>query len=76
MTDPKLRAAAARRLDIPLDRDVFTRTLIRELAGALEDVIGIGEASGYIIVVGSAIGGSRAAEDWEGHRGRAPIMHR
>ncbi|HWD56778.1 MAG TPA: methanogen output domain 1-containing protein [Stellaceae bacterium] len=50
------RAAAASALEIPLDRDVFTRTLIRELAGALEDVVGIGEASGYISVVGAAIG--------------------
>ena len=46
----------ARDLDIPLDRDVFTRTLIRELAGALEDVVGIDEASGYISVVGASIG--------------------
>ncbi|HEX3861811.1 MAG TPA: methanogen output domain 1-containing protein [Stellaceae bacterium] len=43
-------------LQVPLDRDVFTRTLIRELAGALEDVVGIEEASGYISVVGAAIG--------------------
>lgn len=43
-------------LEIPLNRDVFTRTLIRELAGALEDVIGLEEASGYISVVGAAIG--------------------
>jgi predicted ArsR family transcriptional regulator len=43
-------------LDIPLNRDVFTRTLIRELAGALEDIIGIEEASGYISLVGAAIG--------------------
>jgi predicted ArsR family transcriptional regulator len=43
-------------VDIPLDRDVFTRTLIRELAGTLEDVVGIEEASGYISVVGVAIG--------------------
>lgn len=56
MTANEDRASAARALDVPLDRDVFTRTLIRELAGALEDVIGIGEASGYISIVGSAIG--------------------
>lgn len=56
MTDGRERAAAASALEIPLDRDVFTRTLIRELAGTLEDVVGIEEASGYISVVGSAIG--------------------
>src|ERR1051326_2251507 len=55
MTDGKNRTAA-RALEIPLNRDVFTRTLIRELAGALEDVVGIQEASGYISLVGSAIG--------------------
>src|ERR1700747_1940456 len=56
MTDGKDRVAIAEALKIPLDRDVFTRTLIRELAGALEDVVGIDEASGYISIVGSAIG--------------------
>jgi hypothetical protein len=43
-------------LDVGLDRDVFLRSLIRELAGTLEDVVGLEEASGYISVVGSAIG--------------------
>jgi predicted ArsR family transcriptional regulator len=56
MNDCTDRDATAKALDIPLDRDVFTRTLIRELAGALEDVIGLEEASGYISVVGAAIG--------------------
>lgn len=44
------------RLAVPLDRDRFLRSLIRELAGTLEDVIGLEEANGYISVVGSAIG--------------------
>lgn len=39
-----------------LDRDVFMRTLIRELSGTLENVVGLEEASGYISVVGLAIG--------------------
>ena len=43
-------------LPIALERDVFLRTLVRELAGTLEDVVGLREASGYISVVGSAIG--------------------
>ena len=42
--------------DLPLERDVFTRTLIRELAGTLEEVVGLEDASGYISVVGTAIG--------------------
>jgi predicted ArsR family transcriptional regulator len=56
MRNPATRPATVRDLDIPLDRDVFTRTLIRELSGALEDVVGLEEAAGYISVVGAAIG--------------------
>ncbi len=46
----------ASNLAIGLERDVFTRTLIRELAGTLQDVVGLEDASGYISVVGTAIG--------------------
>ena len=49
-------ANSAAALDVPLDRDVFTRTLLRELAGSLEDVIGLEEAAGYISLVGAAMG--------------------
>jgi predicted ArsR family transcriptional regulator len=41
---------------VPLERDVFLRSLVRELAGTLEEVVGLEEASGYISVVGGAIG--------------------
>jgi predicted ArsR family transcriptional regulator len=44
------------KLAVPLERDRFLRALIRELAGTLEDVIGLEETNGYISVVGSAIG--------------------
>lgn len=43
-------------LDVGLERDGFLRTLLRELAGTLQDVVGLDEASGYISVVGSAVG--------------------
>lgn len=43
-------------LDIPLERDVFLRNLVRELAGTLQDVVGLDEASGFISVVGQRIG--------------------
>jgi hypothetical protein len=43
-------------LPVPLDRDVFLRSLLRELAGTLEDVVGLDEAKGYVSVVGGAIG--------------------
>jgi predicted ArsR family transcriptional regulator len=43
-------------LAIPLERDLFLRTLIRELSGTLQDVVGLDEASGFISVVGQRIG--------------------
>jgi len=43
-------------LDIPLDRDVFLRNLLRVLAGTLQDVVGASEASGFISVVGQTVG--------------------
>ncbi len=46
----------ARDANIPLDRDNFLRTLIRELSGSLQDIVGLEDASGYISVVGGAIG--------------------
>ena len=56
-TEPPLAS-----LDVPLDRDVFLRSLIRELAGTLEDVVGLREASGFISVVGQNIGAAIDAE--------------
>jgi predicted ArsR family transcriptional regulator len=44
--------------DVPLDRDVFMRTLIRELSGSLQDIVGLEEASGFISVVGQRMGAS------------------
>ena len=41
---------------VALDRDRFLRSLLRQLAGTLEDVVGLDEASGYISVVGGSIG--------------------
>lgn len=41
---------------VPLERDVFLRRLLRELAGVLQDVVGLQEASGYISVVGAGMG--------------------
>ena len=53
VAEPNISVSAA---DIPLDRDRFMRTLIRELAGTLESVVGVEEATGYISVVGAAMG--------------------
>ena len=49
-------------LNVPLNRDTFMRTLIRELAGTLEDVVGVEDAAGYISVVGQSVGDQLNAE--------------
>ena len=43
-------------LDVALNRDVFSRSLVGELSGLLEEMIGLEEASGFISVVGQRIG--------------------
>ena len=45
-------------LPLALERDGFLRSVISELAGTLEDVVGLEEASGYISVVGRRVGES------------------
>lgn len=47
---------AVHELDIPLDRDLFLRVLVRELSGALEDIVGLRETTGFISLVGKAVG--------------------
>lgn len=42
--------------DIDLERDVFLRSLLRELAGTLEETVGLERAAGYVSVVGDRIG--------------------
>ncbi len=56
MPDVQLPEPSVAQLDIPLERDLFLRTLIRELSGTLQDVIGLDEASGFISVVGQRMG--------------------
>jgi predicted ArsR family transcriptional regulator len=46
----------ARDLPIALERDVFLRTLIRELSGTLQDVVGLDEAAGFVSLVGQSMG--------------------
>lgn len=43
-------------LSILLERDVFLRTLLRHLAGTLQNVVGLEETSGFISVVGQEMG--------------------
>lgn len=51
-SDPELIASSS----VGLDRDVFLRTLIRELTGTLQDVVGMEESSGFVSVVGQHVG--------------------
>lgn len=52
MTEENTRLGRVADLEIPWERDVFWRTLVRELSGVLEDAVGIEEASGFISLVG------------------------
>ncbi|MBW3560878.1 MAG: transcriptional regulator [Actinobacteria bacterium] len=45
-----------RALDVELERDLFLRSLVRELAGTLEETVGLDDAAGYVSVVGDRIG--------------------
>lgn len=49
-------AETVREAPVPLERDVFLRTLIRELSGTLQDVVGLDEAAGFVSVVGQNMG--------------------
>jgi hypothetical protein len=53
---PRASRSPLRTLDVPLERDVFLRTLLRELAGTLQEVVGLDEASGFVSVVGQNMG--------------------
>lgn len=42
--------------DVALERDIFLRSLLRELSGTLEEVVGLEEARGFVSVVGRRMG--------------------
>ena len=50
------RTTGLEHLEVPLERDLFLRQLLRELAGTLQDVVGLEEASGFVSVVGQRMG--------------------
>ncbi|MBX6311826.1 MAG: transcriptional regulator [Isosphaeraceae bacterium] len=56
MSESTTPRPALAELPILLERDVFLRTLIRELSGTLQDVVGLEEASGFINIVGQRMG--------------------
>lgn len=47
---------------VVLKRDNFMRSLIRELSGVLQDVVGLDDAAGFISIVGQNMGESIDAE--------------
>jgi predicted ArsR family transcriptional regulator len=55
---------SVQRANVPLERDIFLRTLIRELAGTLQELVGLEEASGFISVVGQRMG-TQINEDYK-----------
>lgn len=56
MENSTLRLPVVAELPVGLERDVFLRSLLRELSGTLEDVVGLDEAAGFVSVVGQRIG--------------------
>lgn len=56
MTQSPLTETSVKAVNVELERDVFLRTLVRELSGTLENVVGLNEASGFISVVGQTMG--------------------
>ena len=56
MVDISLIENQIKSLELPIERDHFLRTMIRELAGTLQDVVGIEQASGFLNVVGYRTG--------------------
>ncbi len=57
MTKSKVSENTINTLNLPLEREGFFGTLIRELSGTLQDLVGLEEASGFISVVGQTMGG-------------------
>jgi predicted ArsR family transcriptional regulator len=56
MSDTSIPLPVVSELHLPLERDMFLRTLLRHLSGTLQKVVGLEEASGFVSVVGQEIG--------------------
>lgn len=57
---------------IPLNRDLFLRTLVRELSGALQEIVGTAEASGFVSIVGQRMG-EEIDESYRGALGKTRL---
>jgi predicted ArsR family transcriptional regulator len=53
---PEPAARTVRLPTVALERDLFLRTLLRHLAGTLQDVVGLDEAAGFVALVGQQMG--------------------
>jgi hypothetical protein len=60
----------AKDANVPLDRDVVLRTLVRESSGALEDVVGLKEAA-----AAETLGYAKVETIAEGHPGCHVVVH-
>jgi predicted ArsR family transcriptional regulator len=56
MNSDRIRLPILEDVRIPLERNAFLRNLLGELAGTLEEVAGLDEASGVLSVAGQRIG--------------------
>jgi predicted ArsR family transcriptional regulator len=62
MTKARVTETTISDLNVPLEREGFFGTLIRELSGTLQDLVGLEEASGFVSVVGQTMGGQLNTE--------------
>ncbi len=74
MTNEPADPPAIEKLDLPLQRDVFLRDLLRDLAGTLEEVVGLEESEGFVSLVGQKMG-DRINEGYKRALG-SPKLHR
>lgn len=72
MNDSAKHLPVVEALELELRRDLFLRSLLRELSGTLEDVVGLEEASGFVSVVGQRIG-ERIASSYKAALGVARL---
>lgn len=54
--EPGQEPSEVQAAEVPLDRDIFLRDLLRELAGTLQEVVGLDHAAGFVSVVGQNMG--------------------
>lgn len=64
-----------RQMPATRDRDLFLREILREMAGTLESVVGLEQASGFISLVGSRLGEVMNSEYRAGSAGALDREH-